>query len=202
MVKRIAGAAFLALSLFTGAADAGKSGSKASLMVIEIIDLSCERCASFAPFADQVAAEVRADGGIFRVAPAGPLVGVEPSQVVSAVYAVQVNQSDADGQRIADALIRGFQGGAELNTVGGILSWLQMQVPDFRHPELLNHDDALGKDHLYRALRLAKRAGISELPALIVLNKANGEILGVATWKGDAPSTLNSVEDLLKKLSE
>ena len=202
MVKQIAGAIILALGLFSGAAHAGKTGSKANFLVIEIMDLSCERCASFAPFADQVASEVRADGGVFRVAPAGPLVGVEPSQTVSAVYAVEVNQGDADAQHITDALIRGYEGGAELGTLGGILSWLQMQAPDFRRTELFNHDDALGKDHLYRAMRLAKKAGVSELPAIIVLSKSNGEILGVATWKGDAPSTLNSVEDLLKKLSE
>ncbi|QHS09077.1 hypothetical protein [Sinimarinibacterium sp. NLF-5-8] len=146
------------------------------LLGFEVVDLTCNYCADFAAPVDRIAARVREKGGAFRVIPVGPLVGNSATPVLS-VMVIQwmlLNRSDAEVQKAVAAFYAGYQGGANLNSLNAIASWLQLHdihVPtdlDLSAPELT--------EQFAKSVRLVNKAQIRKLPAIVFIDPLTGDI--------------------------
>ncbi|MDI3258442.1 MAG: hypothetical protein QJR02_01965 [Sinobacteraceae bacterium] len=153
--------------------------------VVEIVDLTCSRCAGFASSVARIADVIRRDGGVFRVAPVGPVSGTMPKTPLLAVHALNHDAGDRAGQDAAAALYEGFQSGAMLDSREGLLSWLRLRGVTAADalPMDLMPDNA---DRFARAVALARSAGISELPALVFVRRDDGSLAGAFEWQGSA----------------
>lgn len=170
-------------------------------VLVEMVDLSCSHCAAFAPTASRIAAQVRSEGGIFRVAPVGPIIGTDaPTLPVLAVYWSEIHQSDAEAQAIANSFYAGYQNNAALSGPAGITSWLDTRGITWPHTANL-HSRSLTA-HFFRAVQMAGNAGVTDLPAVVFVNPKSGAVTHVESWSGSAPDLGNRIAAYLKQQQE
>lgn len=95
------------------------------LDVVEIVNFQCPHCRHFEAYVPNFSGMVRAQGGIYRMAPIEPSVNGEPDVSVRFWYALDDLSGDKVADKAAKYLYLGYQKGATLNSVAGIYSWLQ-----------------------------------------------------------------------------
>lgn len=170
--------------------------------VVELADLSCERCASFAASAQRLADVVRKDGGVFRVVPIGPTDESPPMPKLGVLFVHELNHrgSDQAGQDAAGALYTGYSSGASLDSREGVATWLRMagvkgadDLPSDLIPENLPR---FGK-----ALKLARDSGAKNLPALVFVSRLDGRVVGEVEWTESGSKLESDALELWKKLT-
>lgn len=172
-------------------------------VVAEFVDLSCPHCRAFAPAADQLAEEIRQQGGVFRVAPIGPLAkgsDNRPASSVLAVYYARGKGGDAAGQSVADALYEGYESQAMLTGRAGTVAWLSLMGVEL--PDDGKFDVWESRRDFRRAARIAENNGVKALPALLVYNPITARVDAVVSWKGSASNLLARVRAAIQKTRE
>lgn len=170
--------------------------------VVELADLSCERCASFASSAQRIADVVRKEGGVFRVAPVGPTDQSPPTPKLAVLVVHELNhrKSDETGQEAAGALYSGYAAGAELDTREGVASWLRMHGVDGADDLPANLMPA-NLPRFGKALMLARESGAKNLPALVFVSRSDGRVVGEVEWTESGAKLETDALDLWKKLT-
>ena len=167
-------------------------------VLVEMVDLSCAHCAAFAGTAGTIAERVRRAGGIFRIAPVGPVIGKDsPALAVLAVYWSESHQDDASGEAIVAAFYAGYQNNADLAGPAGIASWLATR--GITWPASADLQDPRLHRRFFRAVRMAGNAGVSDLPAVLFINPDSGAVTHVEAWYGSAADLGNRINNYLQQ---
>ena len=176
----------------------GTAAHAAPPVLVEIVDLSCAHCAAFAGTAGTIAQRVRRAGGIFRIAPVGPVIGKDsPTLSVLAVYGSESHQDDARGEDIAAAFYVGYQNNADLAGPAGITSWLATR--GITWPANADLQDPRLQRRFFRAVQMAGNAGVSDLPAVLFINPDSGAVTHVEAWADSAAALGNRINKYLQQ---
>lgn len=169
--------------------------------VVEFIDFTCPHCLKVSPNNDEIAALVKKTGGVFRVAPVGPVISGQPGRSIIVYYALLdvTHNNDVIARQAEYALFKGFANGAMLDSDDGVISWLSNYLGAFKIDWAAVQKDIPNAEHrFYKAYRMARANKVTSLPTFVVMNGMNGATDGVARWKGSAIEVVNHVEDLIQ----
>ncbi len=170
------------------------------LDVVEIVNFKCPHCRHFDAYVPNFSSMVRAQGGIYRMAPVEPALKGDPAISVRFWYALDDLSGDKIADKAAKYLYLGYQKGATLNSVAGIYSWLQDYMTGLPSiTELRKGTYSQKVLHQWKlALAYTKLFPTTKVPEFVFINPENYSVV----YKLQRDKTISNANLLYKKLEE
>jgi hypothetical protein len=172
----------------------------APVNVVELVNFACLHCRAESQYVPQIAAAVRAQGGVFRIAPIGPQNRTLPAPTVLVYYAAASAEHNdpTKTHAIAQAFYDGYKAQADLTNDHAVLSWLQTQIPAIPYRDIRRQLATAHPERRFdKAAWLAIKTSASVLPAFIYISAATGSIVWIDQWQGKASDLTKRVLDHL-----
>ncbi len=175
------------------------------LDVVELVNFTCPHCRHMDAYVPGLRKRVLATGGLYRMAPVGPVLDKEPAISVRFWYALDDIAGDAVADKAARYLYTGYTKGAALDSVAGIDAWLSNYMPGLPPISRLRKVtySPLTKYQWEKALALFHYLKSRKVPAFLVLDADVYALAGTVqrdvSGNHDAEAINMSVENLITR---